>query len=153
MQSSTLFLRCAIILMGLAVMALCVLVLPQDLMAPGGLGYRPIIWGMYVTAIPFFIALYQGLKLLHYIDKNNAFSKASIKALAIIKYCALSIGVLYTAGMPYIYAAAQEDDAPGVIVIGLVFAGTSLVIAVFSALLQKLLQNAITMKSENDLTV
>ncbi len=43
--------------------------------------YSPILIGMFVPAIPFFIALYQALKLLNYIDKNEAFSGLSIRAL------------------------------------------------------------------------
>ena len=48
---------------------------------------------------------------------------------------------------------AEIDDAPGIIVIGLVIIFASMVIAVFAAVLQRLLQEAIDIKSENDLTV
>jgi hypothetical protein len=108
---------------------------------------------MYIPAIPFFIALYEALKLLNYIDRNKAFSPLSVKVLKNIKYCGVAISVLYTVGMPYIYYAAERDDAPGVIVIGLVIIFASFVIAVFAATLEQLLHNAIAIKSENDLTV
>lgn len=55
--------------------------------------------------------------------------------------------------MPLIYEMAQEADAPGLIVLGLVMTCAPIVIAVFAAVLQKLLKNAIEIKSENDLTV
>jgi len=116
-------------------------------------GYDPILLGMYVPAIPFFIALYQAWKLLSYIDKNKAFSDLSVKALKNIKYCAITISALYAAGIPYIFYVADKDDAPGVAAMGLVIIFASVVIAAFAALLQKLLQNAIEIKSENDLTV
>jgi hypothetical protein len=48
---------------------------------------------------------------------------------------------------------AERDDAPGIILIGLVIIFASMVIGVFAAVLQKLLTNAIEIKSENDLTV
>ncbi len=108
---------------------------------------------MYATAIPFFFALYQAFKLLSYIDKNKAFSELSVKALKNIKYCAITISILYAVGMPFFYLIAEEDDAPGLIVIGLVIIFASMVIAVFAAVLQKLLKEAIDIKSENDLTV
>lgn len=54
---------------------------------------------------------------------------------------------------PLFYIFAEVDDAPGVIFVGLVVPFTSMVIAVFAAVLQKLLQEAINIKSENDLTV
>jgi hypothetical protein len=40
-----------------------------------------------------------------------------------------------------------------VIAIGLVIVGASVAVAVFAAVLQRLLENAIAIKSENDLTV
>ncbi|MGV2643750.1 DUF2975 domain-containing protein, partial [Clostridium perfringens] len=47
----------------------------------------------------------------------------------------------------------EKDDAPGIILIGMALIFASIVIAVFAAVLQKLLQEAIDIKSENDLTV
>ncbi|MCC2631669.1 MAG: hypothetical protein K0S20_368 [Patescibacteria group bacterium] len=150
---STLFLRGVVLLIGAAVVALCVLVLPVGIRAEDPDGYRPILQGMYVTAIPFFMALYQALKLLGYIDKNEAFSDLSVKALTSIKYCALVIGALFTIGMPYIFMVADKDDAPGVVALGLVVIFASLVVATFAALLQRILRDAIDIKSENELTV
>jgi hypothetical protein len=152
-QASTFFLRGVIFLIGLGVIALCIFVLPVGLRSGDTMGYRPIIVGMYIAAIPFFIALYQALKLLSYIDKNNAFSELSIKSLKNIKYSGIAISTLYTVGMPYIFNVADKDDAPGVVAIGLIIIFASIVIAVFAAVLQKLLTTGMTIKSENDLTV
>lgn len=55
--------------------------------------------------------------------------------------------------MPFFYLLAEKDDAPGIILIGMVFVFAAFVVAVFAAVLQKLLKNAIDIKSENDLTV
>lgn len=152
-QGSTLFLRFVIFLIGLAVLALCVFGLPHAIGSIDPGGYDPILIGMYVPAIPFFFALYQTLKLLDYIDKNKAFSELSVKALKHIKYCGFTISALYAAGMPYIFSVADKDDAPGVVLIGLVFTFAPLVVAIFAAVLQKLLHSAIEIQSENDLTV
>lgn len=138
--------------MGLGALTLCVVMLTQVKPEAAGM-YYPIVLGMNVTAIPFFIALYQTLKLLGYIDKNNAFSELSVQALKIIKYCAITISSLYAIGMPYIFFVGDKDDAPGVVAIGLIIISASAVIAVFAAVLQKLLRNAIDIKSENELTV
>lgn len=105
------------------------------------------------TAIPYYFALYQTFKLLNYIDKNNAFSELSVQALKNIKYSALAISVLYVLGMPLFYLVAERDDAPGIIIIGMIMIFASMVIAVFAAVLQRLLKDAIDIKSENDLTV
>jgi hypothetical protein len=147
------FLRTVIFLIGAGVLSLCLFVLPAGIKSDVTGYYRPLFISMYIPAIPFFIALYQTLSLLSYIDKDKAFSSASVKALKNIKYCAIGISALYILDMPLLYNAAEKDDAPGVIVIGLVIIFASIVIAVFAAVLQSLLKNAIAIKSENDLTV
>jgi hypothetical protein len=152
-KGSTLFLKSVILLIGAGVLALCIFALPVGIRSEHAGAYRPILIGMYFPAIPFFIALYQGFKLLGYIDKNKIFSELSITALRNIKYCALAIGALYTAGMPYIFQVAEMDDAPGVAGLGFIFIFASLMVAAAAAIFQKLLQNAIDIKSENELTV
>ncbi|QHS21494.1 DUF2975 domain-containing protein [Virgibacillus sp. MSP4-1] len=161
-RGSTLFLKIAVILIGMPVLALCIWLLPQiaaeafEQAAKGAeLGYIviTILTIMYLSAIPFYFALYQAFNLLNYIDRNQAFSDLSVRALKNIKYCAVIISGLYVVALPFIYIIAEWDDAPGLILIGLVIAGASIVIAVFAAVLQKLLQEAIRIKSENDLTV
>lgn len=158
-NGSTLFLKLFVILLGIPVLALCIFLVPKiaDYMAvlyPDMPVLKYLVYiGLYVTAIPFYFALYQAFKLLNYIDHNNAFSDLSVKALNTIKKCAISISVFYVLDMPLFYLFAERDDAPGVIILGLMMIFASMVIAVFAALLQKLLQEAINIKTENDLTV
>ena len=151
-KSSTILLRVVIYLIGLAVAGLYIILLGVSISGNAGM-FLPLMLGMLVTAVPFFYALYQGLLLLSYIDKNSAFSELSVKAIKKIKYSAGVISVLYALMMPYIIYVSDKDDAPGGVVIGLVFIFAPFVIAVFAAVLERLLQNAIDIKSENDLTV
>ncbi len=65
----------------------------------------------------------------------------------------MAISVLYVLGMLLFYLVAERDDAPGIIIIGMIMIFASMVIAVFAAVLQRLLKDAIDIKSENDLTV
>jgi hypothetical protein len=159
MKRETFFLKFVVVLMGLPVLALCIFLLPGIAEYFGELNPKldflqyPFLIGLYVTAIVFFVALYQTLKLLSYIDKNQAFSELSVKALKNIKYCAITISALYVVFMPLLYLMAEVDDAPGIILIGMVIIFGCMVVAVFAAVLQKLLKNAIDIKSENDLTV
>jgi len=158
-KSSTLILKTVIILIGTWVIALCIFALPS--VWKGGSAEFPevsiallfIIFGLYLTTIPFFIALWQTLKLLRYIDTNQAFSDLSVKALKNIKCCAIIIGLLYMGGVPFLFPIADADDAPGAVVIGFAIAYVPFIVAVFAAVLEKLLQSAINMKSKNDLTV
>ncbi len=149
---TTLFLRVVIYLLGLAVASFCVILLGISISGNAGM-FLPLMLGMLVAAVPFFFALYQGLLLLSYIDKNSAFSELSVKAIKKIKYSAGVISVLYALMMPHIIYVAERDDAPGAVIIGLVFIFAPFIIAVFAAVLERLLQNAIDIKSENDLTV
>jgi len=156
-QGTTLFLKIAVILIGTPVLALCIFGLPWLANNPVNPDYAhmlyPIVIGMYVSAISFFFALYQALKLLSYIDKNKAFSELSVNALKCITYCAITISALYVVIMPFVYLVAEQDDAPGLIIVGMIPIFAASVIAVFAAVLQKLLKEAIDIKSENDLTI
>lgn len=159
MKRETLFLKFVVVLMGLPVLALCIFVLPDiaefftELNPEFAYLQYPFLIGLYVSAIVFFGALYQTLKLLSYIDKNQAFSELSVEALKNIKYFAMTIGALYVVFMPLLFLMGERDDAPGIILIGMIIIFGCMVVAVFAAVLQKLLKNAIDIKSENDLTV
>ncbi len=159
MKRETLFLKLAVILMGLPVLGLCIFLVPElgniaaKLFPKCTFVKYPVYIIFDASALPFYFALYQAIKLLSFIDKNEAFSELSVKALKKIKYCAVTITGLHLLVLPLFYFFAEKDDAPGVIFIGLIVPFASVVIAVFAAVLQKLLKNAIDIKSENDLTV
>ncbi|WP_145038212.1 DUF2975 domain-containing protein [Paenibacillus sp. Y412MC10] len=158
-QVSTLFLKLAVILIGIPILALCIFLVPEianfaaELYPDMSYIKYLVFIDFYAAAIPFYYALYQAFKLLSYIDKNKAFSEWSVRALKIIKYCAITISSLFVVGLPLFYLVAEKDDAPGIILIGLVLIFASMVIAVFAAVLQRLLQEAIDIKSENDLII
>ncbi|HWO95662.1 DUF2975 domain-containing protein [Fictibacillus sp. Mic-4] len=156
---STLFLKIAVIFIGIPVLALCIFLVPEigniaAKLLPEFTSIKYFVFIVfYASAIPFYFALYQAFKLLRYIDKNKAFSELSVKSLKKIKHCAITISTLHVLVLPLFYLFAEKDDAPGVIFIGVVVPFASMVIAVFAALLQRLLKEAIDIKSENDLTV
>ncbi|MGN7415385.1 DUF2975 domain-containing protein [Paenibacillus sp. SAF-068] len=156
-RGTTIFLKLAVLLIGVPILALCLFGIPWLANNPVNPKYAgalyPIVIIMYVSVIPFIVALYQAFRLLSYIDKNEAFSLISVISLKTIKYCAIVISSLYFVMLPFVYVVAEKDDAPGLILMGMVPVFASLVIAVFSAVLQRLLQEAIDIKSENDLVV
>ncbi|EGG35619.1 MULTISPECIES: DUF2975 domain-containing protein [Paenibacillus] len=158
-QVSTLFLKVAVILIGIPILALCIFLVPEianfaaELYPDMSYIKYLVFIDFYAAAIPFYYALYQAFKLLSYIDKNKAFSEWSVRALKSIKYCAITISSLFVVGLPLFYLVAEKDDAPGIILIGLILIFASMVIAVFAAVLQRLLQEAIDIKSENDLII
>ena len=146
-QVSTFFLKIVVITMGIPVLALCIFALPQlatvafSHAAQGDtLGYMvlTILFIMYITVIPYYMAMYQTLKLLSYIEKDRAFSLISVIALKKIKNYAKIISVLYVIILPLVYIIAEWDDAPGIILIGMGIIGAALTVAVFASVLQRL---------------
>lgn len=157
--ATTLFLKIAVILMAIPVLALCILLVPElgtlsEKLLPAFSSIQYIVSIiLYASSIPFYFALYQAFQLLRYIDQSKAFSELSVTSLKKIKYCAIIISSLHVLILPLFYLFAEKDDAPGVIFVGLLVPFASMVIAVFAAVLQRLLQEAVEIKSENDLVV
>lgn len=150
------FLKVAIFVIGAIILALCLYlpVLAKDAaeMNPEFAYLQfPVLIGMYIAAVPFFFALLQALKLLRSIETENAFSETAVISLKQIKYCAISISIIYVIGtIALIFLDALH---PGIAIIGFAIIFASLVISVFSTLLHELLRSALEIKSENDLTV
>lgn len=113
----------------------------------------PLIIYAYIGSIPFFVALYQAFNLLSYVDKNKVFSQSAVKAVSIIKYCALIFSAFIVLGILYIRLIVKGEDSAGVTAFGIFTIFASIVIATAAAVFQKLIQNAVDIKSENDLTV
>ncbi len=114
----------------------------------------PFILFGYVSLIAFFVVLYNAFKLLGYIGQNKIFSSNAVGALKRIKYYALVLSILIiTAGLYIVISHNKEDDPAGFIAMCIVTTFVSVVIATAAAISTKILQKAIDMKSENDLTI
>jgi len=114
----------------------------------------PFILYGYAASIVFFVALFKAFRLLGYIGQNKAFSSNSVSSLKSIKYCAVVLSILIvTAGIYIRISHNKEDDPAGFLAICIVTTFVSIVIATAAAIFEKILQNAIDMKSENDLTI
>lgn len=113
----------------------------------------PLIIYTYLGSVPFFVALYQAFTLLGYVDGNQVFSQSSVNAVRNIKYCAITISGFIVLGILYIRLFVRGDDPAGVTALAIFTTFASIVIATAAAVFQRLLQNAVDIKSENDLTV
>ncbi len=157
--SSTIFLRVVIFILGLPILAACIFIYPivtlrgSEILPQFAFMRYPYLIILYSASLLYFFALFQGFRLLKYIDQNNAFSDLSVKALRYIKLSALGITGLLISFMPIAYTVGDVSDAPGIIILAISVVFIPLVISVFAALLEKLLHEAIQIKSENDLTV
>jgi hypothetical protein len=112
----------------------------------------PFLAYAYVAAIPFFVGIYQAFKVLGYAGRNEEFSVPAVKAVRTIKLCAIAIIVFVAIGEVIIMLNSEEDRAGGV-VIGAFILFASVVVATAMAVLERAMQKAVDLKSENDLTV
>jgi hypothetical protein len=155
---STVFLQAVIVLIGMVALAILIW-FPQAEGRAANLDLfsiyaDPLILYGYATSIAFFVALYQAFKLLGYIGQNKVFSPNSVKTLKTIKYCAIVLGIsIVLAGLYIMIAHDKEDDAAGFLSMCIVSTFVTIVIATAAAIFEKLLQNAVDMKSENELTI
>lgn len=114
----------------------------------------PFLVYAYTASIAFFVALYQAFKLLGYAGRNEIFSQRSVKALRIIKYCAISlVGFLAGAEAYFFIVQRSKDDIAGGVIMGLFLIFVSVVVSTAAAVSERILQSAVELKSENDLTV
>lgn len=159
-RSSTIFLQVVVVLIGVAALAL-LLWEPQlegrnAHATPFEIYFQdPFLALVYAGSIPFFIALYQAFQVLGYVGRNQVFSPEVVKALRTIKYCALAvIGFVVVEEIFILIMSNGDNDNPGApILMGLLIVFPSIVVAVAAAMFERILQNAVDLKSEHDLTV
>lgn len=159
MKKETFLLKIALIFIGLPVLALAIYLIVMFASIGNQLNpnYAYIIYSLlvifYLMLVPFYYAIYQAIKLLTLIDKDQSFSIESINALKWIKYSAMVILLLGSIAMPFVYLVAELDDAPGLILFAMIIPFGALIITLLAAILQKVLKNAFEIKTENELTV
>lgn len=155
---SVIFLQVVIVLIGLVALGMLIGLPLTEGRATNldlfGIYSDPFILYGYAASSAFFIALYKAFRLLGYIGRNKIFSPDAVGALKSIKYCAIALSILIAAAGIYISVFHHKDDDPaGFLAICIVTTFVSAVIATAAAIFEKILQNAIDMKSENDLTI
>lgn len=157
-RTSIIFLQAVIVLIGIVALAILIRFPLTEGRAANldlfSIYSDPFILYGYAASIAFFVALYKAFKLLGYIGQNKVFSSNSVGALKSIKYCAIVLSILIVAAGLYIKIFHnKEDDPAGFLAICIVTTFVSIVVATAAAIFEKILQNAVDMKSENDLTI
>jgi hypothetical protein len=155
-RSSTVFLQVVIVLIGIGALAF-MLWEPhvEGVNAHATLFemyFNSFVAYVYIASIPFFVALYQAFKVLGYAGQNKVFSQEAVKALRTIKYCALAI-IGFVAVSVLFMISGDRDDRPGGVFMRVLITFPSIVVATAAAMFERILQNAVDIKSENDLTV
>ena len=157
-RSSTVFLQIVIVLIGVGALALLLWEPQIEGVNAHATNFEiyfkdPFLALVYIGSIPFFAALYQAFKVLGYAGHNKIFSKEAVKSLRTIKYCALAIIGFVVVEEIFIMLNHGSDDPAGGVFMGVLITFGSIVIATAAAMFERILQNAVDIKSENDLTV
>ncbi len=158
-KTSTIFLQVVVVLIGIGVLALMLWEPHIEGRNENATLFEiyfkdPFLAYAYIGSIAFFVAIYQAFRLLGYIRQNDLFSQRSVKALSVIKYCAMILVAFILGAEAYLFLAVRgKDDIAGGVMMGLVMIFIFVVMATVAAVFERTLQDAVNIKSENDLTI
>lgn len=157
-RSSTLFLQAVVVLTGVGAFA----VMLWEPHVEGRNAHAslleiyfkdPFLAYVYASSSAFFTALYQAFKVLGYVGQNKTFSQATVDAVRTIKYCGMAMIGLVAVGMVFILMFGDKEDRPAGVFMSVMISFIFIIVTTAAAMFQRILQNAVDLKSENDLTV
>jgi len=154
-RSATIFLQVVIVLIGIGVLAFLLRAPFRGVNEQATLleiYFNSFVMYSYTAMIPFFVGLYQAFKLLGYAGRNRIFTPEAVRALRMIKYCGLAMLGFVAVSVVFMIGGDREDR-PGGTFMRLLIAFPAVVVATTAAVFERVLQNAVDLKSENDLTV
>ena len=158
-RSSTVFLQVVVVLIGLGALALLLWEPHLEGRNAHATVFQiyfedPFLAYAYLGSIVFFVALYQAFKLLGHVRRNEVFSQDSVKAVRTIKRCAMTLVAVVLGAEAFFFVVQRtKEDIAGGVMMGLLLILVSVVVSTAAAVLERTLQSAVDMKSENDLTV
>ena len=148
-RGSTIFLQAVILLLGVGVLVLLLWEPQVEGRNVNATQFQiyfkdPFLAYIYLAFVPFFVGLYQGFKILGYARRDEIFLQHSVRALRIIKYCALTTGIFILGAEAYlfIFIRGKDDIARGVMM-GVFIILVSAIIATAAAVFARILQNRV----------
>lgn len=151
------FLKALLILFGAGLAAFAVFLLPYfaDLAANHYTELSdlkvPIMVFAYLSAVPFYIALHEGVQICGSILESEPFSVRNRIAFRRAGICALIVSLWYAVGT--LVMLGLHVERPIIYVVGVLVACCALIFALLCAVLDQLLARAIELREENELTV
>lgn len=159
----TTFAKGVIYLIALSALSICFILLPElvreeSVQKPINISFVVIFFIIaYTIAIPFFLALWQAIRLLKLIEHNKAFSPESVNALNRIKRSFITFTALImlaiTGSITIFKFITPQEDITFIFTFGFIIVFVMSIVTTFIVLLQKLLMDAVSLKSENDLII
>ena len=103
----------------------------------------PFLAYIYLAFVPLFVALYQGFNILGYAGREGVFDQHSVRALRIIKYCALTTAIFILGAEAYLFIFIRgKDDIAGGVMMGVFVILVSAIIATAAAVFERILKKA-----------
>src|SRR5436853_3129056 len=107
-RGSTIFLQVVIALLGVGVLALLLWEPQVEGRNVNATQFEiyfkdPFLAYIYLAFVPFFVGLYQAFKILGYARRKGIFFQRSVRALRIIKYCALTTAIFILGAEAYLF--------------------------------------------------
>ncbi|HEY6804924.1 MAG TPA: DUF2975 domain-containing protein [Pyrinomonadaceae bacterium] len=147
-RTSTIFLQAVIILLGVSVF---VFLLWEPNLEGRNVNSTlfetyfkdPFLAYIYLAFVPFFVVLYQVFKILGYARRNELFLQHSVRAVQIIKYCALTTAVFILGAEVYLFIFMRgKDDIAGGVMMGAFIILVSAIIATTAAVFERRLHTS-----------
>ena len=114
----------------------------------------PFLVFIYLAFVPFFVGLYQVIKLLGYARREEMFSERAVRSMRMTKFCAIATALFFLGAEAYIFVFVRgTDDVAGGVMMGAFFILVSAVVATAAAVFERILRDGRDLKTENDLTV
>jgi len=156
-RGSILFLRTVVVLVAAGVLAFLIWQPQAEGVNQGAdlatIYLDPFVLYMYLGSLPFFFALYQVFELLGYVGQFQDVSPAAVTALRRVKYSAWVVLAFLVGGVAYIILGDGGEDRAGPVAMGIMTSFVCVVTAASAATFERVLQRAVDLKLENDLTV
>lgn len=112
---------------------------------------KPVAFIVIISAIPFFVVLFETFKICLFILKNEIFTIKPLRALNIISISSFIICILYII-IVFLFINNDFFTPLLAIILALVILA-SFIIGIFSQILHVLVKKATVLKIDNDLTI
>lgn len=155
-RGSILFLRTVVVFVALGVLAFLIWQ-PQVEGANQGADLAtiyldPFVLYIYLGSLPFFFALHQVFQLLGSVGQFQGVSPEAVTAVRRVKHSAWVVLAFLVGGVAYIVLGV-DDDGAGAVAMGILTSFVCIVTAAAAATFERVLQRAVDLQLENDLTV
>ena len=110
---------------------------------------------LYITSIPFYIALFQAVRICDRIIENKPFSKANIYYFKIARNCAYPEAIFYLLGAVAAYFVTATVGTPAItlVVAMVIVAFCALIVGLACSVMTALFKRANEIQEENAMTI